>query len=258
MTKLFDTHCHLDFEQFSTDLDDVIQRARKQGVDKFLLPACTQSNWSNVAEISRRYKGVYYALGLHPYFTEQHSDSDLALLDQELKIRDDKCVAIGECGLDFVKGNDRERQMLLLDAQLDLAIQYDLPVILHCRGAHQQMIKLLKQKKVPRAGVIHGFSGSYEQAMDYIRLGYYIGVGSTITYLRARKTRNTISKLPLANLVLETDAPDMPLSGYQGEKNVPERVLNVLNELNVLRSESEQTVADALYQNSLLVFTICK
>jgi len=258
MTKLFDTHCHLDFEQFSADLDDVISRARSKGVDKFLIPACTKRNWSNVAEISQRYRGVYYALGLHPYFTDKHSDSDLDLLEQAIRNRDNKCVAVGECGLDFVKGDDRERQMLLLDAQLDLAIQYHLPVILHCRGAHQQMIKLLKQKKLSCAGVIHGFSGSYEQAMDYIRLGYYIGVGSTITYLRARKTRNTISKLPLANLVLETDAPDMPLSGYQGEKNVPERVLNVLNELNVLRNEPEQTVADVLYQNSLSVFTICK
>ncbi|WCE29139.1 TatD family hydrolase [Vibrio sp. SCSIO 43137] len=258
MTKLFDTHCHLDFEPFSADLDDVISRARNKGVDKFLIPACSKSNWRNVAEISQRYSGVYYALGLHPYFTDKHSDSDLDLLEQAIRNRDNKCVAVGECGLDFVKGNDRERQILLLDAQLDLTIQYELPVILHCRGAHQQMIKLLKQKKLPCAGVIHGFSGSYEQAMDYIRLGYYIGVGSTITYLRARKTRNTISKLPLANLVLETDAPDMPLSGYQGEKNVPERVLNVLNELNVLRNEPEQTVADTLYKNSLSVFTICK
>lgn len=257
-TRLFDTHCHLDFDVFNSDLDTVISRAQSQGVDLFLIPGCGKSNWQKVMTISERYDDIYYALGLHPYYTDAHQENDILLLDELLAKQNEKCVAIGECGLDFVHNSEQERQMFFFEAQLVLANKYNLPVILHNRKAHQTMIKMLKRKKVLKGGVIHAFSGSYEQAMDFIKLGYYIGVGSSITYLRAKKTRKTISELPLDRLVLETDAPDMPLSGFQGQKNLPERVIKVLNELNVLRSESEQTVADQVLKNSKALFTICE
>lgn len=259
--RLIDSHCHLDFPQFEGDLAAVIAQAQDKGVEKFVVPACGTFNWQKVVAISKQYDAVYYALGLYPYFMDKHSESDIQLLDAQLAERSDKCVAVGECGLDFfveqqVKG--QQQQIELLAMQLMLANKHHLPVIIHCRKAQQTMVKLLKQANLTTGGVIHGFSGSYQEAMDYIKLGYYIGVGSTITYLRAKKTRQTISKLPLRYLVLETDAPDMPLNGYQGQKNRPERVAEVLNELILLRSESEQTVAEQVFENSKTVFTNCE
>jgi len=257
--KLFDTHCHLDMDEFQDDLPAVLQRAKEKGVEKFIVPSCGSFNWDKAAVLSRQHRDIYYALGMHPYFTQEHNPDDLVELDNRLASAPTKCIAVGECGLDFFKhDSDEDKQIVLFDAQLELANKHDLPVILHCRKAHQEMIKRLKQTKVARTGVIHAFSGSYEQAMDFIKLGYYIGVGSTITYFRAKKTRETVSKLPLEYLVLETDAPDMPLSGYQGQRNVPERVLNVLNELIVLRSEPEQTVAEQVFKNSHFLFSIFK
>lgn len=249
--NLFDTHCHLDLAPIGSEVEAVITAARRAGVNQMLIPACGRHNWQAVAAIAAAHQGVYYALGMHPYFSDRHRPGDLELLDEQLARRSPDCLAVGECGLDFYAGSESEAsQCALLLAQLELANRYTLPVILHCRKAHQQLVRVLKHCRPQAGGVLHGFSGSYQQAMDYIRLGLHIGVGGTITYPRANKTRQAIARLPLSSLVLETDAPDMPLSGFQGQPNRPAQLPLVLNALNLLRSEGEQTIAKVLYVNS--------
>ncbi|WED21217.1 TatD family hydrolase [Vibrio sp. JC009] len=256
---LFDTHCHLDREEFKQDLPQIIAEAKSAGVSHMLVPGCSMENWERVEEIASLDKNIYFALGLHPYFTDTHKPAHIHLLKQRLDGRSDKCVAIGECGLDFYHSrNDEALQKQLLTEQILLAKQFNLPLILHCRKAHQDLISILKRHQPLPGGVIHGFTGSEQQAMDFINLGFYIGVGGTITYERAAKTRRTISALPLSSLVLETDSPDMPLFGYQGMNNQPKRTAEVLKSLILLRSEGEQTVANMLFVNSKRLYGICE
>lgn len=160
--------------------------------------------------------------------------------------KDANCVAVGECGLDFaIADANWERQVELLEAQLKLANDYGLPVILHCRKAFPELLGILKRNPPVAGGVYHGFSGSLSQAEQLIDLGIKIGVGGTITYSRANKTRNTIAALPLAALMLETDAPDMPVAGFQGQPNRPDRLCNIMRSLVDIREESEAEIEEA-------------
>ncbi|MCG7497539.1 TatD family hydrolase [Vibrio sp. Of7-15] len=253
-----DTHCHFDFDVFQHDFEQQLQLATEAGVEKIVLPAIGESNWDRVESLSSCHPELYYALGLHPYFLDQHSDDALHHLEQRLNARSPRCVAVGECGLDLmIEPQHFAQQEILFSGQCDLAIQFQLPLILHSRKAHDQVLKTLRQKKPISGGVIHGFSGSLQQAESFIKLGFYIGVGGTISYERANKTRKVIGSLPLEFLVLETDAPDMPLSGYQGKSNHPYHVSNIFNHLCLLRSESPQTVASQLKANSNRLFDFC-
>ncbi|ENC0095356.1 TatD family hydrolase, partial [Escherichia coli] len=194
---------------------------------------------------------------LHPGMLEKHSDVSLDQLQQALERRPAKVVAVGEIGLDLFGDDPQfERQQWLLDEQLKLAKRYDLPVILHSRRTHDKLAMHLKRHDLPCTGVVHGFSGSLQQAERFVQLGYKIGVGGTITYPRASKTRDVIAKLPLASLLLETDAPDMPLNGFQGQPNRPEQAVRVFDVLCELRPEPEDEIAEVLLNNTYALFSV--
>lgn len=197
------------------------------------------------------------ALGLHPIVVEEHTQQSLEELDALLATRPEKVIAIGEIGLDLYRDNPQfERQQELLDAQLKMAKRYDLPVLLHSRRTHDKLAMQLKKHNLPRTGVVHGFAGSLQQAQRFIDLGYCIGVGGTITYPRASKTRDVMAQLPLASLLLETDAPDMPLNGFQGQPNRPERAAKVFATLCELRPEAPDVIANALFHNTQRLFAL--
>lgn len=240
-------------------------------MDKFLIPACGAFNWSKVESLSQNDGelgcSLYYSLGLHPYFTDKHTHQDIDVLANKLANRPANCVAVGECGLDFsiistesqlISEQQKSTQIELFSAQIELANQFKLPLIMHCRKAQQEMVKTLRKINPTYGGVVHGFAGSEQQAHDFIQLGLSIGVGGTITYSRAQKTRQTIASLPLNALVLETDSPDMPLHGFQGEANRPALVKNVLDTLSSIRPEPFSVIAKQVYQNSLRLFSIPK
>ena len=147
-----------------------------------------------------------------------------------------------------------KKQCEYLEAQLALSKRFNLPVNLHSRKSHDALFSFLKKAQLPRTGVVHGFAGSYDQAKRFVDLGYKIGVGGTITYARANKTREAIKKLPLDSLLLETDSPDMPVFGYQGQPNRPERLKVSFEALCTLRSESPLSIAETIWQNSLQLF----
>ncbi|MBK0124549.1 TatD family hydrolase [Pantoea sp. S61] len=255
--RFIDTHCHFDFPPFVDDATGSIARAAQSGVKRIIVPSVDASRFALVSQLAQQHEALYAALGLHPINIAVHLDAHLDQLEQWLKTPDSKRVAIGEIGLDlYMQDAQFDKQTRLLDAQLKLAKQYDLPVILHSRRTHDQLALHLRRHDLPRRGVVHGFAGSQQQAERFIQLGYAIGVGGTITYERASKTRNTIANLPLTSLLLETDAPDMPLQGYQGQPNRPERARNVFDVLCQLRSESPDIIADTLWQNSLRVFAL--
>lgn len=257
MHRFVDTHCHFDFPPFTGDEEQSIAKAAEAGVQAIIVPSVEAAYFSRVLDLAAQHPALYAALGLHPIVIERHRDEDIERLDEIVQTAGDKLVAIGEIGLDLYREHPHfERQQTILDAQLRLAKRHDLPVILHSRRTHDKLVMHLKRIDLPRKGVVHGFSGSLQQAQRFIELGYKIGVGGTITYLRASKTRDVMAQLPLSALLLETDAPDMPLNGFQGQPNRPEQAARVFATLCELRKETEEAIASALLENTRSVFGI--
>ena len=255
--RFIDTHCHFDFPPFTGDETHSIARAAQAGVGAIIVSAIEAAYFDRVLELARQHDALYAALGLHPIVIEHHLDEHVDQLDTVLGRGNDRLVAIGEIGLDLYREDPHfARQQAILDAQLRLAKRHDLPVILHSRRTHDKLAMHLKRMDLPRTGVVHGFSGSLQQAQRFIALGYKIGVGGTITYPRASKTRDVMARLPLDSLLLETDAPDMPLNGFQGQPNRPEQAARVFATLCELRDEPEEIIAQALLDNTRAVFGI--
>ncbi|WP_392566707.1 TatD family hydrolase [Utexia brackfieldae] len=250
-----DTHCHLDFPPFIDDMTAVVKQAQQAGVSGLIIPAVSAERFELVCRLAEQYPPIFAAVGLHPIYT--HQPQDLQQLSELLTRHFDKVIAIGEIGLDrFVAQPSIDEQQIYFSQQLVLAKTYALPVILHARRTHDLLYKALKQARLPRLGVLHGFSGSYEQAMQFVDLGYLIGIGGVITYQRANKTRQAVARLPLEALVLETDAPDMPLSGFQGQPNRPERIVQVFEALCQLRSESPDRIKNQIATNTRTLFKL--
>jgi TatD DNase family protein len=248
---LFDSHCHLDVDAFAADRPAVLARARRARVEHILVPAIAAAGWKRLRALCSQERGLYPALGLHPVFLEQHSDTDLQRLEQVLA--DDPPLAVGEIGLDFyLKELDRPRQQQLFEAQLVMAREAGLPVVLHIRKAHDQVLATLRRIRVP-GGFAHAFNGSLQQAQQYIDLGFRLGFGGTLTYPGSRKIHTLAASLPLAALVLETDAPDMVVASHRGERNSPEYLPQVLEALAALRPEPLDELARATTANAAAV-----
>lgn len=255
--RFIDTHCHFDFPPFTGDESASLQRACEAGVGSIIVPATEAANFSRVLALADNYPPLFAALGLHPIVIEHHSDDCLDQLQQALDKRPQKLVAVGEIGLDLYRDDPQfDQQEWILEAQLKLAKRYELPVILHSRRTHDKLAMHLKRHALPRTGVVHGFSGSFQQAERFVQLGYKIGVGGTITYPRASKTREVMAQLPLESLLLETDAPDMPLNGFQGKPNRPEQAVRVFDVLCELRPEPEDEIAEVLLNNTYALFSV--
>jgi TatD DNase family protein len=216
----------LDFTQFAGDLDKVLCRSAKAGVTGFLVPSVEAAKWAALLSLKIRYPHIKIALGLHPYFIQNHQQSHIEQLEEQVAHHHDQICAIGEIGLDLAPNNHcgsyLDKQVTIFSQQVDIAKEAKLPIIVHHRKSHNQLIQILKQRKFQNGGVIHGFSGSYAIAKTYIDLGFKLGIGGTITYSRANKTISTLKSLTLDDLLLETDAPDMPIQGHQGQRNSPE------------------------------------
>lgn len=255
--RFVDTHCHFDFPPFTGHEAQSIQQAAGAGVQAIIVPAIEAAHFDRVLDLAGTHTALYAALGLHPILIEKHLDAHIEVLEDKLRSESNKLVAIGEIGLDLYRDDPQfERQQTILDAQLKLAKHHNLPVILHSRRTHDKLAMHLKRHDLPRTGVVHGFAGSLQQAQRFIELGYKIGVGGTITYPRASKTRDVMTQLPLSSLLLETDAPDMPLNGFQGEPNRPEQAARVFATLCELRDEPADVIADALLRNTHDLFGI--
>lgn len=209
-TMWIDTHCHLDAPEFGGDLAAVRARAAAAGVVHCVIPAVAAGNFETVRGLAHRW-GDSYALGIHPLCTGEASEQDLVLLDRALAAHrnDPRLVAVGEIGLDyFVPGLDGPRQEHFYREQLALARRHGLPVLLHVRRSADQLLKQLRRAEV--TGIAHAFNGSAQQAAEFVKLGFRLGFGGTLTYDRSLQIRKLARELPLSALVLETDAPDIP------------------------------------------------
>lgn len=262
MPLWIDTHCHLDAPEFDADRAAVRERGRNAGVTHCVLPAVEVGNFGAVRELAHA-GGDSYALGIHPLRTPDAREADLKVLDDALAANagDPRLVAVGEIGLDlFVPGLDPKRQEMFYAEQLALAARHGLPVILHVRRSADALLKHLRRQ--PMRGIAHAFNGSMQQAGEFVRLGFKLGFGGTVTYERAQQVRRLAVELPLEAIVLETDAPDIPphwlyrtageraAGGMQG-RNEPGELPRIAAVFAKLRGIDEEELAAATRANAI-------
>ncbi|SEK26585.1 TatD family hydrolase [Halomonas daqiaonensis] len=241
---LIDAHCHLDFPDFDADREAVFERAKAEGVRHFLVPGTTRKRWPEVLALGER-DDVDVCLGLHPYFIDEHRDADLEALEEALDTNPG-VVAVGECGIDGRFEESWDAQWHTFDAQLRIAKARQLPVVIHCVQANDKVAKRLRQLELPAGGLIHAFAGSPEQARKFLDLGFVLGLGGAVTFDRAKRLHRAVKSLPDDGYVLETDSPDMPLAGHQGERNESANVAQVCRVVAEVREQSpEQVAADS-------------
>ncbi len=254
MHELIDSHSHLDTSEFDVDRDAVIERARAAGITRQIIPAISRQGFENLKSLCNDDDGLFPAYGMHPIYLDDHHDGDLEALGDWLQA--EQAVAVGECGLDYyVEGLDLDRQRAIFDAQLELARDLDLPVIVHALRAVEDVILALRRVGGLR-GVVHSYGGSAEQARRLWEMGFHLGIGGPVTYERARRLREIVATMPIKFLLLETDAPDQPLSTHRGARNEPAYLIEVLDVVAELRNADPAEIAAATTGNAVELFRL--
>ncbi len=252
-----DTHCHLNADIFSGNVHQAVDSALKNGVSHILIPAVDCHSFTAVSEIAHTVGHCSYALGIHPLYVPQSPESDLDILEQwvQEKLSDTRFVAIGEIGLDFYlpercTPTAREKQEYFFRRQLEIAHQYDLPVLLHTLRSVDMVLKFLRQYGIKR-GIAHAFNGSLQQAKAYINQGLKISFCGTVTYERAHQRRMLAKELPIDAIVVETDAPDLPPYWKNKRENSPAELPGIATIIAGLRGVSPEYLAEWTCKNAV-------
>lgn len=254
MLDLIDSHSHFDVDAFDADRDVVLARAREAGVSRQIVAGIALDGFEKLRDLCAANEGLLSTYGLHPTFLAQHKPEHLDEL--EAWIEREHPVAVGECGLDFyVEGLDVDEQRRYLERQLVIAREHDLPVILHARRAFDDVAAAIRRIGNLR-GVVHSFSGSQEQANQFWKLGFHIGIGGPVTYERAHRLRGIVRDMPIEFLLLETDSPDQPLCGHQGHRNEPAMLVEVCRTIAELRGTDPEEIAHATTRNCEHLFAL--
>ncbi len=254
-----DTHCHLDAAEFGDSQAALAQAAQAAGVGRIIVPSVARANFAAVHQLCGRLPVCAPAYGIHPMYADDAQPEDLDALRGYLA--QPATVAVGEIGLDlFIEPRDRARQEYFFTEQLKLAREFDLPVLLHIRRAQDDILKLLRRfygggpSTGFRTGIAHAFSGSRQQADEFIRLGFKLGFGGAMTHPRATRLRGLAAALPPESIVLETDAPDIPPAFLQaGEPNKPEYLPRIARTLAELRGVPPEEIARVTTENAMAV-----
>ena len=256
MSALIDSHCHFDFSAFDGQREQIVEHCKTVGIERLIVPGVDLKQCLALLEFQNQYRGfIDIAFGLHPYFLDRHSGDAMRQLAALCRQHRPSIVAIGECGIDRNQPDLAFQSQLFID-HIILANELELPLIVHHRQSHDLIQAAFKQVKPKFGGIIHAFSGSEQIAHYYCDLGFKLGVGGIISYARSCKTQQTLARIPLASLVLETDAPSMPLSGAQGQDNSPLALCKVLTCLQSLRTEPAEQVRQQVYQSTKDIFRI--
>ncbi|CUI09344.1 TatD family hydrolase [Massilia antarctica] len=252
-----DTHCHLDAHEFGAESLDVARRAGEAGVSMIVIPAVERGNFGTVRQLAANAPNASYALGIHPIYVPNATEDDLLALRAAVEgaMADPNFVAIGEIGLDFFipmlcEPAMREKQEHFFREQLRIARDVGLPVLMHVRRSQDQVLKHVRQIR-PAGGIAHAFNGSFQQAQVYIDLGFKLGFGGAMTFTRALQIRRLAATLPLASIVLETDAPDISPAWIHPGRNSPEQLPAIGAVLAELRGLTIEEVRAATCANAL-------
>jgi TatD DNase family protein len=254
---LIDTHTHLDFPDFDADRQALMAQSRALGVREMVVLGVYQGNWQRVWELVQSDPDLHAAFGLHPVYLEDHRPEHLTELGDWLGrlAGHRQLCAVGEIGLDYIiETLDRERQQASFDAQLQLAVDFHLPALIHVRRSHAAVIATLKRFKLKRAGIIHAFAGSQEEAREYIKLGFKLGLGGAATWPQALRMHRVLAHLPLESVVLETDSPDMAPAMFPGQRNSPAHLPAICTALAQIMSLAPEQLAAASSANARELF----
>lgn len=249
---LIDTHCHLAAPSLAYRLPEVIDAGKKAGVEKFIVPGVDPEDWELINELQTNRQDIYPAFGLHPMRADLICSEVLA----RLEFLSQSAVAIGEIGLDYTLTDvPRQIQVSTFRSQLTLALKYNLPVLIHCRKAFQDLLSILKDVDIRKVGgVMHAFSGSPETAQECIKMGLYISIAGTATYSNAVRPLEVMKRIPLQHLLLETDAPDLTPEPYRGQANEPAFIVETARKVARIKGVTIEEVAAATTLNAKKLF----
>lgn len=245
---LVNTHCHLDAAEFDADRERVARAASDAGVGRIVIPAVERANFGAVSSVCRDHTCCAAAYGIHPLYVDRARGEDLDALRETLER--EPALAVGEIGLDrHVEPRDDARQAFWFAAQLDIAREHDLPVLLHVRRAIDPVLMHLRRARVP-GGIAHAFNGSRQQADEFIKLGFKLGFGGAMSFPGSRRIRELATSLPLDSIVLETDAPDIPPAWRAGQRNSPDQLPRIAAVMAELRGIAVAEIAAATSANA--------
>lgn len=254
---IIDTHIHLDSERYYEDIDEVLNRARKAGVKGFIIPGAEPATLQRAVELSHKHDDVFFSIGVHPYDMEDYDEAYL-----ESFASDVKCVAVGECGLDYFRlpegetaiALEKENQAKVFRAQIALAKRLKKPLIIHIRDASDDAKKILLQEDAGEVGgVLHCYNADH-QLLSLANENFYFGIGGVLTFKNARKLVEVLPKIPLDKLVIETDGPYLTPHPHRGQRNEPLYTTLVAEKMAELLEKSSSDIASLSTMNACRLF----
>lgn len=253
---LIDTHAHLNAEQFEEDLEIVIERALQSGVEKMIVVGFDRKTIQRAIELSEKFSFIFAVVGWHPVDAIDCTEEDLEWI--ESLATQPKVVGIGEIGLDYYwDKSPKEIQQKLLRRQIQLAKKVNLPIVIHNRDATQDLIQILKEEKASEVGgIMHCFSGSAETAIECVKMNFYISLAGPLTFKNARQPKEVVERIPLENLLIETDCPYLAPHPHRGKRNEPAFVKLVAEEIALIKNQTFDTVAKVTTENAKRVFRL--
>lgn len=254
---LFDSHAHIDDSDFDSDREELLKALPDFGIARLVnIGSDIESSLKSI-ELSEKYDYIYAAAGVHPQNAIEFNDADVDLLDTLVR-NNKKVVAIGEIGLDYhYEDTVKEAQKRCFNAQMQLAKDLNIPVVLHIRDAYEDALDIMRYfGKMPARGVVHCFSGSVEFAKEVLKLGYYVGIGGVLTFKNAKKLVNVAQEVDIDNIVLETDCPYMAPTPFRGQRNDPSKVLHVAEKLAQIKNTTTDIIIEKTYHNANRLYRI--
>lgn len=254
---IIDTHCHLDDERYNDDIDEVINRAKKEGVERFIIPAADPETLQRAVELSERYAEVYFSVGVHPYDAENYDRTFL-----EPFVQHEKCVAIGECGLDYYRLPQSEEAIItekklqkeIFIDQIEWAKELKLPLIVHIRESSADCLELLEKHAGEQGGVLHCYNAN-ESLLKLADKNFYYGIGGVLTFKNAKKLIHVYPKIPHEKLIIETDAPYLTPHPHRGKRNEPVYTKHVALKMAELSNMDQDCLETMTSNNALRLFT---
>lgn len=255
LEKIFESHAHFDDRAFDNDRDSLITSLHENSIERIINVGASLASTKHTIELMNKYSFIYGALGIHPSECGDLTEKDIIWLRKEAE--SDKCVAIGEIGLDYYwKEPDREIQKNWFIRQLDLAKEMKLPVIIHSRNSAKETLDIMKSERADKlSGVIHCYSYSVEIAREYFNMGYYFGIGGVLTYPDAKKLKEVAKYLPLDCILLETDCPYLPPVPHRGQRNHSGNLIYVAQALAEIKNVDVNTVITTTKENTYRLFS---
>ncbi|MCM8818237.1 MAG: TatD family hydrolase [Candidatus Omnitrophica bacterium] len=251
--KYFDTHCHLDFDQFDNDREEVVKRAKEQGVEYILNVGTNIESNKKVIEIAKNYDFIYSSIGIHPLDVDKVKIEDLKEIEKLVK--SEKVIAIGEVGLDFYYSKDKmEKQKEFFIGQIEIAGKYNLPLIIHQRESKNQLIEIIENIKMPEKVVFHCFGGDLDLARYCLGKNFYISFTGILTFKNAKNVREVAKFYPIEKIMVETDAPFLAPEPFRGKRSEPFMVKYIVDQLAKLKEKDINEITDLIFKNSIKFF----